>query len=559
MKPGTWRLKNGAWHLKPGAWSLTPVFVLLASTVLVAAQSSGAIVGRVTDPSGAVVQGATVTARRLGGAERVTSSDEHGNFYLLGLLPGDWEVAIQASGFQTSQSRAFVHVGGQWRHDTQLEIGLSTVVRVVDAAAASPNSATLSYVVPATAVETMPLNQRDFMGLVALGPGPIPRHLGGLIVDGFTDLQPRRGEVGLNFPINGARANMNAHLLDGASNSDGHIQAFVASPPIDSILEFRVQTSNSSAEFGRMGGGQINVVTRSGTDQWRGSVFEFLRNEKLDARNFFDPPDQKKIPFKQSQFGGNLSGPMPLPDLGAGPVFFFGGYEGLRSRLAHTSLVTVPTAALRSGDFSARRPIFDPASFDASTGRRLPFPSNQIPQGRIDPIARLLLDQFQPLPNRPGDLDNYADSRPQAKRRDGLALRIDHAGSAKDSVFARYTLNDDRDVLPGFFPRTGTLIDLRAQNLVLAHDHVFSSSSHNNWRFGFNRLRLFDVPENAFTNDAVGKLGIAGIDRDPVNFGLPRFDIPGFVMAGDEILLPISQRNNTFHLSDSLSLVRGRH
>ncbi|HEY3129250.1 MAG TPA: carboxypeptidase regulatory-like domain-containing protein, partial [Acidobacteriota bacterium] len=544
---------------RPAPVVLLVLLIALTGPSLSAQSSTGSIFGKVTDPSGAVVPGATVTARRLGW-ERTTLSDDRGQFHLAGLMPGQWELLVELAGFRSSRSRIFLDVNQQFRHDVQLQIGIASSIEVTDVAEPSSESPTVSFVLPPVGMTELPLNARDFMSLASLGPGPIPRHLGGFIVDGFTDLQPRRGEVGFNFPVNGARANMNAHLLDGTSNSDGHVQAFVANPSIESILEFRVQTANSSAEFGRMGGGQINVVTRSGSEKIHGSLFEFLRNEKLDARNFFDPHDQKKIPFKQSQFGGTIGGPLDLPFLAGRPrLFYFSSYEGLRSRLAHTSLVTVPTAALRSGNFAGRKPIFDPQAIDPATGLRRLFSGNQIPANRIDPVAPLLLEQFQPLPNRPGDLNNYTDSRPQANRRDVGTVRIDYAAGGRDLIFGRYTLNADDDLTPGFFPGTGTVVGLRAQNLTLAYNHSFSPVTLNDWRFGFNRLRLFDIPENAFKNDVVGKLGINGIDRDPVNFGFPRFDIPEFVMVGDELLLPLSQRDNTFHLSDSVTAIRGKH
>jgi hypothetical protein len=532
-----------------------------ASSALFAQGSTGSIFGTVTDPSGALVPGATIKVKWLGGGwEREMITDDQGEFRLAGLPPGQWVLMAAAPGFRSSRAPVFLDVNQQLRRDFQLQIGIVSSVEVIDQRAAPSESTTVSFVVPPVGVAEFPLNARDFMSLVALGPGPVSRNLGGFATDGFTDLQPRRGEVGFNFPINGARANMNTHLLDGTSNSDGHVQAFVVNPSIESILEFRVQTSGSGPEFGRMAGGQINVVTKSGTEKIHGSLFEFLRNEKLDARNFFDPPDQKKIPFKQSQFGGAIGGPVIIPfvKLG-GRSFFFASYEGLRSRLAHTALITVPTEALRSGDFAGQKPIFDPQAIDPSTGKRRPFAGNRIPPGRLDPTARLLLDQFQPLPNRPGELNNYVNSHPQANRHDGITLRVDHAFSERDFVFARYTLNNDDDLTPGLFPGTGTVIDLRAQNLSFSYNHLFSSGTQNDWRFGFNRLRLFDVPENAFKNDVVGRLGISGIDRDPVNFGFPRFDIPGFVLVGDEILLPLSQRDNTFHVVNNFTTIRNKH
>ena len=270
--------------------------------------------------------------------------------------------------------------------------------------------------------------------------------------DIVNDVQPARGAVELNPPINGARSTMNAHFLDGAYNTDRNAFAIAVIPPIESVQEFRTQSSLSSAEFSQAGGGVVDIVTKSGSRQFHGSVFEFFRNEATDARSYFDDPTLPRPIFRQNQFGGSLGGPLGFP-----ATFFYATYEGLRGQSAKSTLHTVPDDVVRAGDFSDRAPIFDPLSFDANTGSRAPFVNNVIPANRIDPIASNYLRNYEPQPNRPpGGLGNYLDATPNENSSDNGSVRLDHEFRRNHSLFGRYTINDSRARLAGNFPERPT-------------------------------------------------------------------------------------------------------
>ena len=242
----------------------------------------------------------------------------------------------------------------------------------------------------------LPLLGRNVIALVTLGPGAVPRNLGGYVHDDVNDVQAVRGAVVLNPAIHGARPYANRHLLDGALDTDQNAFAIAVTPPLESVQEFRIITSLPSAEFPQGGGGVVNIVTRSGGRDFHGSGFEFFRNEVTDARNFFDAPPLPRPIVRRNQFGGSLSGPLPLPR-----TFFFATYEGLRDKSATSSLSIVPDAALRSGDFRGGNPIFDPLNLDPSTGLRRPFAGNVIPAARIDPIASRFLEHVPAASQQP--------------------------------------------------------------------------------------------------------------------------------------------------------------
>jgi len=274
--------------------------------------------------------------------------------------------------------------------------------------------------------------------LVTLGPGAIPRQLGGFTHDQMNDLQGNRGAVAFNAPVNGARSSENSYILDGAYNTDRNVSAIAVVPLMESVAEFRIQTSLAPAEFAESGGAVIDVVTKSGSQAFHGNVFEFFRNEATDAAGFFAVPSLPQAIFRQNQFGGTLSGPL------AHSTYFFASYEGLRSLSSSSSQHLVPTAAVRGGDFSGGGPIFDPVNLDAN-GNRTPFANNIIPASRIDPTVAKYLTLYEPLPNFPlANGFDYIDSTPNRDDSDNGTVRIDRGWGERNRVFARYTINDER-------------------------------------------------------------------------------------------------------------------
>ncbi|HSB16393.1 MAG TPA: TonB-dependent receptor [Bryobacteraceae bacterium] len=534
------------------------ILLVLAAAFPVWGQiASGSVLGEIRDESGAVVPGARVTARHEAtGFARSVFTGPEGVYQIEQLLPGPCTVTAEKFGFQTVIAGPIVlEVNQRARLDLVLKVGIEresvTVTTAVSPLRADDPSA--GHRLDAASISSLPLDQRNVISLASLGPGVIPRALGGFVHDIITDVQPGRGAVALNPSVNGARSPANAFLLDGAADTDR--LAFVISvvPPMESVQEFRMQTSLPSAEFAQTAGGVVDVVTKAGAREWHGNAFEYFRNEALDARNFFDDPSLPRPIFRQNQFGGSLGGPVPLPS-----TFFFAAYEGLRGKSAKSSLNLVPDTTVRGGDFRGRNPIFDPLDRDPVTGARQPFPGNVVPLERIDPVARRFLDTYQPLPNRSGSSGNYLDATPNENTDDNVSARIDHELHGGSRVFGRYTLNEQRGRFAGSFPVRPTEERIRAQQAALGL--TFGRSSWlNEARVSFTRLRVFDVPESAFKTNVAKELGISGIPDDPFTYGLPYFLITNFSTVTDSPTLPLTQRDNLWHFSDEVSVARGRH
>ena len=532
------------------------LFVITAAGAM-AQVASSTLAGTVRDQSSALVSGATITARHepTGFTRTILSSDE-GEYSIDRLAPGSYTITVDKRGFRTvTAASATLAVNQKGRLDFELQpgAGADTITVTATISPVEADDASIGYSVNYGAAVRLPLIDRNPISLVTLGPGAIPRHLGGFTHDVVNDIQPSRGAVMLNPPIHGARSTMNAFVLDGASNTDRHAFAMAVHPPLESVQDFRIVSALASAEFPQAGGGVVDLVTKSGEHNFHGNAFEYFRNEATDARNFFDDPLLPRPIFRRNQFGGSLGGPLPFPR-----SFFFATYEGVRGKSAKSSLNLVPNSELRGGNFTGRDPIFDPLSRDSS-GSRVPFPNNVIPSDRIDSIARRFLDQFQPLPNRSaGGTANYLDATPSDMTNDSGSIRVDHDLSASHRIFGRYTINNEQARIAGVFPLLPTMQNLRAQQAVVG---MTTAGGHwsNELRGSFTRLRVFSVPQSAFTRDIARELGVGGVSTDPFTFGLPYFAVTNFNLTTDDPILPQAQRNNLLHVADAVSIVRGGH
>ena len=531
------------------------LFAMTAASAM-AQLASSTLSGTVRDQSSALVAGATITARHepTGFARTVLSSGE-GEYSIDRLLPGLYTITVDKRGFRTvAATDVTLAVNQKGRLDFELKAGaaaesitVTAVISPVDA-----DDASVGYRVNYGAAVRLPLLGRNPISLVTVGPGAIPRHLGGFTHDVVNDVQPSRGAVALNPPIHGMRSTMNAFVLDGVSNTDRHAFAMAVHPPLEAVQEFRIVSSLASAEFPQAGGGVVDLVTKSGERSFHGNAFEYFRNEATDARNFFDDPLLPRPIFRRNQFGSSLGGPLLLPR-----SFFFATYEAVRGKAAKSSLNLVPGSELRNGDFRGGNPIFDPVSHDSS-GNRLPFPGNIIPSNRIDPIARRFLDEFQPLPNRSTGASNYLDATPSDTTDDSGSLRVDHELAGRSRLFGRYTINNEAARIAGVFPLLPTAQDLRAQQGVLGFTTA-GSAWLNEFRASFTRLRVFSVPQSASTRDIAGELGVGGVSSDPFTFGLPYFLVTNFNLRTDDPILPQAQRNNQLYLTNAVSMARGSH
>jgi outer membrane receptor protein involved in Fe transport len=536
---------------------LLQISIFLFAARLPAQVASATLLGEIRDETGGLVSGVTVTAHQnTTGFVRTAVTNQQGAYRLDELLPGAYTVTAEKSGFRSLESKdVALEVNQKARLDMILKVGEERDSITVEAQVSPVQSddATVGYRLEPADINTLPLDQRNVVNLITLGPGAIPRQLGGFVADQVNSVQANRGATALNPPINGARSYMNAFLLDGANDTDRNTFAIAVEPPLESVQEFRMQTSAASAEFSQAAGGIMDVVTKSGTLAWHGSAFEYFRNEALDAHNYFDDPALPRPIFRQSQFGGSLGGRVPkLKD-----TFFFVTYEGLRGKSAKPMLALVPDATIRTGDFAGRNLIYDPFSLDAA-GNRLPFPGNAIPANLINPIAAKFLSAYEPLPNTSNPSDNYLDSTPSQNHNDTVSGRVDHEFRDQSRLFARYTINDERNVLAGLFPELPDNENLRAQQAAIGY-----TQSRTNWlnetRLNFTRLKVFDTPQAAFHQDLAGQLGLPGLSGNPANFGLPYFLVENFSTVTDAPNLPQLQRDNLWQLSDGFSFTRGRH
>src|SRR5579864_5313680 len=534
-------------------------FILISATLAASGWSqvsSGSLLGDVRDEKSASVAGALIQARsNATGFSRSAVTNALGSYRMDDLLPGAYTVTAQHDGFQTvTVSPFFVEVEQKARLDFDLKLGSAheTITVTARSSPLQTDEASEGYQLGSDFVEALPLLGRNIISLVTLGPGAIPRQLGGFTHDIINDLQGNRGAVAFNAPVNGARSTGNSYILDGAYNTDRNVFSIAVVPLMETVSEFRIQTSLASAEFAQSGGAVIDIVTKPGSRQFHGNLFELFRNEATDARGFFEVPGLPRGVFRQNQYGATLSGPL------ASSTYFFASFEGLRSRSASPTQHLVPDATVRSGDFSNGMPIFDPLNLDSS-GNRLPFAGNIIPASRIDRAVSHYLAQYEPLPNAqlPNGND-YVDSTPNRHHSDNGSMRVDHAWGERSRLFARYTINDDRTLLAGSFPALPTSESLRSQQASIGH--TFSGSSWvNETHLSFTRLRVFDLPVSAGGANVLGNLGINGLAGDPFTYGLPALTVTDYETVQDSSNLPQVQRDNTTYFSSSFSRTQGRH
>lgn len=538
---------------------MKPALLLFFAVCAAQAQvASATLSGTVKDTSDAVVSGARVSIVATGtGFTRVAASDGLGGYRFEQLAAGVYRLTVEKEGFARYQADGIeLELNQSARYDVRLSVG-SGGTEVTVTGTVSPvdaDDASVGYRMDQSKIAGLPLASRNVISLVTLGPGAIPRQLGGFVHDVNNDVQEgTRGSVALNPPINGSRSTMNTFLLDGAYDTDRNTFAIAVYPPIDSVREFRIQSSLAPAEFPQSGGGAIDVVTKSGSRELHGSGFEYLRNEFSDARNYFDDPALPRPIFRQNQFGAALGGPMPLLK----NTFFYGIYEGIRQKQGNSALAIVPDAATRGGDFSGQSPLYDPLSLTAA-GARTPFPGNRIPQPRLDSVATAYLAQYEPLPNSSAASGNYRDATPNEMVTNSASGRMDHQFGNRATLTGRYTLNDENNRIAGSFPVLPTAEQARAQQAALAY--IYSGASFvSESRFSFTRLRLFDVPETAFHTNVAQQLGLADPPTDPFSFGLPFFNATDYSLVTDSPSLPQVQRDNLWHASQDFSHAAGRH
>jgi hypothetical protein len=519
------------------------VVCLLAASRALAQDPTGTIEGAITDRTVGVIAGAHVTAKHLEtGFTKGTIASTDG-FFRLTLLPiGPYRVTVEAPRFATRvQEPIQVNVSQTVRLDAQLD--LPTVNETVTVSGGAPlvesASNTLGRVVTGREIVDLPLNGRNFtqLGLLQTGVAPLPA---GVVTAGGT---LRQGQA---YAVNGMRPEQNVYLVDGAQNMNRMDGGYALKIPVDAIAEFRILTQSAPPEYGGTGGATTSVVTRSGSNQLHGGLYEFLRNDNLDARNFFSTQVE---PLKQNQFGGTAGGPIQKDRL-----LFFGYYEGFRNKQGATTTATVPTALQRTGDFSD---LGVPLLNLAAGG--VPFPGNKIPEAAINPVALSVLDLY-PQGNVSPSI--YRATLVGTNVLDQVGTRLDLNASPRDQIFARYSYSGGYNInpisvrgtdVPGFPTRD----DITTHAAVVSSTHIFSSSVSSSVRGSLLRYTFdFDQRLNQTPPSA---LGFGYESANAIGQGPPFFNVSGYTPIGGAITGPRNSTQTTFEVQEGLLWTRGAH
>jgi len=533
--------------------------------VALAAQAvTGTILGLITDATGSVMPGTTVTLTNTGtGQVRSVTTDANGEYTVPSLPTGKYTVKAELSGFKTvTVPDVTLGVDQHYRVNLKLEVG--AVEESVTVTGSSPliqtSTSELGTTVSEEQIKTLPLNGRNFVNLTRTVPGVV-RGVPGANIDGAGSLAWR---ASASFSANGQRPRDNNYMLDGVDNNETWLQTVVLFPSVDALDEFKLQTSTYSAEFGRSLGGVVNLQIKSGANQMHGSAFEFLRNSKFDENNYFnDLAGRPKPDFSQHQYGGTISGPIVKDK-----TFYFFDYQGYHVNQGATYTSTVPSAKMRAGDFSElNRVIYDPIT-------HLPFPGNVIPASRFDPAAKNILSQMIPEADAAGTrsstgqtINNYVIN-PTLERQDNqIDLKIDHTLTSNNRFFGRYSYEKTHRVLPATLPHGDAGFtfgagegDIKAQGFAFNDTQTFSSNLLNEFRAGWSSIKFFMTPIDYGTNIAQA-VGIPGINLGPTTSAMSQimFNNGGMRNIGANSNQPLITNQNDFQIFDNVTRVAGKH
>src|ERR1035437_8545896 len=553
------------------------VSLVIAAVLPLAGQVTTAeLAGSVTDPTGAVIGNAKVvaTSSETGLAHRAVT-DDSGNYLLTVLPPGGYSLSAEAAGFRRGGEK-HVRLEGAPRARVDFKMEGGQVSETVEVSAAAPllesQSSAWGSVIEQSLVQDMPLNNRNFVQLAIMVPGVNGTGYStpGTIMSGT---RPDDKRPGSEIFSNGNREGDNNFLYDGIDDNDRLTLSIVLRPPVEAVREFKVQTNLFSADVGRSSGAMVDVVTKSGANPPHGSMFEFLQNSAMDARSFFSKAGTPFPPFRYNQFGFSLGGPVYIPHLynGKNRTFFFVDYEGYRRGTLSTSVITLPTAAMRAGNFAGINTIFDPLTTtpSGSTYTRTQFPNNQIPLSRFDPVTLKMVNAY-PLPTGSGISNNYAESLLQTQSWNQGDVRVDEQISPSNTFFARWSVQKTETVVPNSYPavqlaglpKPVTVGDEASfagssftpdQHAVADFVHVFTPRFVNDLRVGFNRFVLNYTPAGATPGVNLGNLlGVPNSNTNSFQTMLPIFSPSGFLGIGDSRSVPIYRRMNTFQYIDGI-------
>ena len=565
---------------------------LLLSLRCMAQTTSAELSGTVQDSSGAAIPGARIVVTNT--TTNVAHSAVSGKIgeYIIGQLPpGDYNVTVDAKGFsKLTQTGLNLQVNQQARLDLTLKIGQQS--ETVTVSAQQPllesESSSIGTVIDKNLVNQLPLNERNFTQLATLSPGVtgVGESASGTIQSGT---RPDDKRPASEIFANGNRDGDNNFLYDGIDDNERLTLSIVVRPVVEAVREFKINTSLNSAELGRNAGATIDVITKSGTNSFHGSAFEYLRNSAMDARTYFNAAGTAFPAFRMNQFGGSLGGPV-----WKNKVFFFADYEGFRNSTQNFILGNIPTVRERTGDFSelcaggfddtglclSGTQIYDPTTTRANPTvpgafLRDPYPYNVIPTGKRDPIAMIMINAY-PAPTSGALTNNYASNTVTTNDSDSGDGRIDAQLTAKDSIFGRYTYQTFLNLSPPTYPRenlagvgnvglsdegsfAGTSTS-PAQHLALGYTRVVSQNIVNDLRGGLSRYGLNYVPLDFVANGQLGnKLGVPNSNVTPREQNLPIFSPSSYLGVGQSRSLPLYRQENTYQILDNVVWTRGSH
>ena len=544
-------MKGSRWFYH---WAVT-VFVVFLIAMPASGQQAAELVGTVMDPSGAVVPGATVTAtNEATGAVREVQSNVEGSYRVAPLPAGSYTIEVSADAFNTQvQSGLVLQVNQVARTDFTLQLG--QVGTVIEVEATTPvvasENATVGQVIDNKKIIELPMNGREFLDLARLTPGVAQRR--GVAC----------GETCGVFINGGGSQSGSLMQIDGVDNFEAAFGRPNIVPSMDMIQEFKIQTAQFDASQGRAGIGQINTISKSGTNTFHGSLYEFNRVAKLAALNTFDQSTEQRVaaglsprpPYIRNQFGASLGGPIKKNQ-----TFFFFNFEGKRIREVARGVLTVPDNFLRDGDFSQRsRIIHDPTTLNRNTNSRMPFPNNMIPASRIDPVSINYLG-FTPLPNGPGQTNNYTATPSASTDVNQYTFKGDHRWNPNSITSGRYTWNERNGIVPGFlgsvmFPGFHEVQNFPAQNANITHTEIINPTMVYELLLGYNRF--FQNRYHGHQGEDIGaQLGLAeqsGLPEGQRTGGFPALGVSGFAMPHEHAFAPLFQSDDSYQIFNKIS------
>ena len=519
--------------------------VLLFGPVTTAQVVTGDILGTITDPSGAVMPSAKIVITNTGTQQtHELTSGTSGNYILTNLPSGYYSITVTAPGFKTAVVKVKLDAGSRLRQDLNMTLGENTqTVQVTsESSALVTDTATLSGLVAEHQVQNLPLNGRNFFQLADLAAGANEGPAAPLA----SGTRPDDRRQWASVSVFAQSDTLNNVMVDGLDNNEKSIGSIGIRPAVESIAEFQVQTNVYPAEVGKTPGAVVNVITKSGTNNFHGALYEFVRNSEFDAKNFFTKPGGNSA-YRQNQFGASFGGPIRRDK-----TFIFGDYDGLRVVQAVAFVSTVPTLyqQQRPGDLSD---IGGPV----------------LASSQLNPIA-LKYFALYPKPNLPGAINNYASSPNRRQDSDVFDVRVDHNFSDQDRFAARYSFNDVYTYTPDSFPLVngispggssssypGTAPD-RSQQILLSHTHMWGNNKVLEGRAGYTRINNASYPLN-YGKDLGTQFGVVGANYNASTMCLPQVSLTGYTGMGACGALPLIDLDNIFQFDGSLSQTLGNH